>query len=848
MGTMPSLAGQRRRFAVAVPVAIALIATFAVLLGPAFPLDLRQSASGLGLLVAGVLAAFSCGVRAASTVGRRRRSWRLLMSAAIVAVAGNVWVAIVGADPVTSPSVIGNGSIAVALLLSIAGLLSFPSIRRRGIEQLLMSLDGLVAGSAVLVTASVLVYAELLESVTADVASRASALLFPVLDVVLATVALLLLLRTSGADRPALALVTAGFLTYAVADLSFAVLAAQDRFHFGTYLDLGWIAGYFLIALAAWYPSDRADGAPEHPEGGSSDARGTIVVFGVLLVAGIVQVGFGTGGHLPVAQAGLWLVLLLAAGTRQMLLAADNAALRRGLEQRVREQTADLSRLARQTEVLLTSVGDGIYGVDHDGRVTFVNPSGAAALGYDAGELHDRPAHDTFHAPAEDGTPFPWSGCYINDAIRHGVVASAEEDMYVRADGTTFPVEITASPLVDDDVVRGAVVVFRDVTQRREVDRMKSEFLSVVSHELRTPLTSIRGSLGLLAGGKLGDLPPRADSLVGIALQSSERLTRLINDLLDIERIQSGTKPMEIEAIDACQLLAAAAHAIEGLATSTKVRVELGDCSGRVLADEDRVMQTLTNLLGNAIKYSEPGDVVLMDAAERDDHVLFRVRDQGRGIPSDKLETIFERFEQVDSSDARQKGGTGLGLAISRGIVERHGGRIWAESELGSGTTILFTLPSSPVSRTGGERRVNGNGSGPGRGRGSILLIGGDGELARSISPLLTGEGLDIVHASSAAEAVERGRQLRPRAVVLDLERPDDGAAVVAELRRERALADATLLVYSADDVAPEHRADLALGRTVFLTRARVDPEELRERLVGLLEATTGRHEGFARG
>ena len=191
--------------------------------------------------------------------------------------------------------------------------------------------------------------------------------------------------------------------------------------------------------------------------------------------------------------------------------------------------------------------------------------------------------------------------------------------MYVRADGTAFPVEITASPLVDDDVVRGAVVVFRDVTQRREVDRMKSEFLSVVSHELRTPLTSIRGSLGLLAGGKLGELPPRADSLVGIALQSSERLTRLINDLLDIERIQSGTKPMEIaRARRLPRCWPGGATAIEGLATATKVRIELGDCSGRVLADEDRIMQTLTNLLGNAIKYSEPGDVVVMDAAERD--------------------------------------------------------------------------------------------------------------------------------------------------------------------------------------------------------------------------------------
>jgi PAS domain S-box-containing protein len=701
MSSSASLASQRRRFVVAVPLAALLTAAFAVLLQPSFALALRQSVSGLGFLLAGVLAAICCGHRAALTTGRRRRSWRMFMAAGIVAVAGNLWVLVTGADPVASPSAISNASIATALLLSIVGLLSFPSARRRGVDQLVMSLDGLVAGTAVLVIASVLVYNELLESVTDDLASRSAALLFPVLDVVLATVALLLLLRTGGADRPALALVTAGFVTYAVADLSFAVLAAQERFHFGTTLDLGWIAGYLLIGLAALYPSELADDAEDHVEGQGSDARGTIVVVAVLLAAGVVQVAFGTDGQLPVAQSGLWLVLILAAGIRQMLLAADNATLRRGLERRVREQTSDLTRLARQTEVLLTSVGDGIYGVDHDGRITFINPSGADALGYDAQALHGRRAHDVFHAPAEDGTPLPASGCYIEDAIRLGVVANAEEDVYVRADGDSFPVEITASPLVDGDEVRGAVVAFRDVTQRREVDRMKSEFLSVVSHELRTPLTSIRGSLGLLAGGKLGELPPRAGSLVDTALQSSERLTRLINDLLDIERIASDARPLHLEVIEADRLLTNAAQSIEGLSGAARVRIEVGPCSGRVLADEDRIMQTLTNLLGNAIKYSDPGGLVLLDATQRAADVLFRVRDQGRGIPEDKLETVFERFEQVDSSDARLKGGTGLGLAISRGIVERHGGRIWAESTLGSGTTILFTLPGAPVPSTG---------------------------------------------------------------------------------------------------------------------------------------------------
>ena len=157
-----------------------------------------------------------------------------------------------------------------------------------------------------------------------------------------------------------------------------------------------------------------------------------MLVFAVLLVAAFVQVAFGTPDRLQTAQAVLWLVLICAAGARQTLLTRDNIALRRGLERRVREQTADLRRLVRQNEVLLTSVGDGIYGVDHEGRVTFVNPSGAQVLGYEPEQLLGRNAHEEFHAPTPEGAPYPWEGCYVTDAIRHGLVTSAEADVYLR--------------------------------------------------------------------------------------------------------------------------------------------------------------------------------------------------------------------------------------------------------------------------------------------------------------------------------------------------------------------------------------------------------------------------------
>lgn len=835
-----SLARQRRQFGVVLPCTIAALAVFAALLEPAWvDEDVRLLASGLGLITSGVFLAVSCWVRARRTVGRRRRSWLLIMAGAVVAITGNVWATAIGSDPVTSPSTFSDLTIIAALGLCIAGVLGFPSVRRRGVDLVVISLDGLVVGGAVLIIASTLVYGQLLEQTRGGLASQVSTLLIPVLDVVLVVVGILLLLRATGSDRRALALLALGFLAYALADLAFAVLVAQDDFAFGTPLDLGWIAGYALLALAAWYPNTEID-VPE-ASGSATDARDTALVYFVLMLAAGIQVVAGDDEPLAAPTAALWLLVAVAAAGRQIVLTRDNNALRRGLEDRVRTQTADLRRLARQTEVLLTSVGDGIYGVDDRGRVTFVNPSAADALGYAAEDLLGRSAHDVFHAPAEDGMPFPYDGCYIAEAIGSGISTFAEEDVYVRCDGSSFPVEITASPQVDgrpgSQVVRGAVVVFRDVTERREVDRMKNEFISVVSHELRTPLTSIRGSLDLLASGVLGELSPRARSMTTIALESSERLTRLINDILDLERIESGSRPMDIAPVAAEDLLSRAATEMAGQARANGVRLDVAPSTGRVLVDADRIVQTLTNLLSNAIKFSSDGQHVVLDATADDGQVVFRVRDQGRGIPADKLESVFQRFEQVDSSDARQKGGTGLGLAISRGIVEGHGGRIWAESPPGGGTTVAFTLPSTgrrgPGHHAQHARTLHADGWG------SVLLVADDDDLAGQVAALLTDHGIAVHRATGAGDAVRLAREVPPRVVVLDLDLDDasgSARAVVSELRRFPETADVDLIVYSTAEVEPADRPLLTLGRTDFVTKALVGPAGVEDRVVERLE------------
>ncbi|GAB3248506.1 response regulator [Nocardioides dilutus] len=954
MATPASAPSGRLRFLWALSVWGVLSLGFAVLLLPVFPSGLRETVSAVGLMVAGLIGVAMTLLRIRRSDGRMRRGWQLIFTAGVVAITGNLWVAVVDADPVTSPSLFGDLTIAAALVLSTLGLLSFPA-RRRGAELSVMLLDGLVAGGAFLLIASVLVYPGLLDSSAREGAgAQVLALIFPVLDVVLATVAVLLVVRASGADRRMLVLVASAYMMYAASDIAFAVQASQGDFRFGTLLDLGWIVGYLTIGLAASVPVPEAPAEVEPALRGPSDALGTTLVFGILVTAAVIQTLFGQSGVLKEAQSALWVVMVTAAGLRQVLLTSDNARLRRGLEHQVEEQTADLRRLARYNEVLVTSVGDGVYGVDHEGRVTFVNPSAAAALGFTTDELIGRKAHETFHAPGADGEPLPWSGCYITEVMQHGGVVLTEDDEYVRADGSAFPVEITASPLLDESEVLGAVVTFRDVTQRREVDRLKNEFLSVVSHELRTPLTSIRGSLGLLAGGQLGELPERAATLVGVAVQNSERLTRLINDLLDIERMDSGVSPMDVVNLEVAELLETATEQIEGMATSVGVRVELGTANGRVLADEDRVIQTLMNLLGNAIKFSDPGSVVRLDAAVDGSEVHFRVGDDGPGIPDDKLETIFDRFEQVDSSDTRQRGGTGLGLTISKGIVERLGGRIWAESELGVGTTVHFTLPavrtlSQPPRRPAGTaptvlvcdddvelveefsrlldargfrsvgvtdsasvlevvraerprvvlldllmpgatgaqvlRTLRGasdtqdipvvviSGLGPEADASvasstdgwlvkpvseerlvrtvsnavsrietgaTVLLVEDDPDLAVVLETMLRQDGLNVVHAANASEAVTRGAEVRPDVIVLDMRLPDgSGADVVKEFRRRGTLAETSLVVYSAADISAGQRHELELGTTVFLNKGRVSPGELRDRVLGLVSAVT---------
>lgn len=235
-----------------------------------------------------------------------------------------------------------------------------------------------------------------------------------------------------------------------------------------------------------------------------------------------------------------------------------------------------------------------------------------------------------------------------------------------------------------------------DITQRK---RLENEFISLVSHELRTPLSSLMGSLDVLGTGQLGQLNDQGQKVLNIAVTSTERLTRLVNDILDLERMKAGKITLHPERCDLAQVMTQATEAMQAMADRAQIQLITQPLSVEIWADPDRLIQALTNLLNNAIKFSDGGKSVELRAIleSRDSTptqtVLITIRDQGRGIPADKLDLIFDRFQQVDSSDSRRKGGTGLGLAICRSIVEQLNGKIWVESQLGQGSTFYVRLP-----------------------------------------------------------------------------------------------------------------------------------------------------------
>ena len=362
-----------------------------------------------------------------------------------------------------------------------------------------------------------------------------------------------------------------------------------------------------------------------------------------------------------------------------------------------------LRALIHQSNSILESVGDGIYGLDLAGQVTVINPAAAQMLGYKPHELLGRTLHELIQPRHADGSPYPAAESPILASIQNLSTVRVANEVFWRQDGTSFPVEYVARPQIESTGGKergeavGVVVAFTDTTERSALDRMKDEFISTVSHELRTPLTSLRAALGLVTGGALATRPDKMQHMLEIAIGNTDRLIRLVNDILDIERISSGNSELHSVMFSAKALMERAVGLQQAAAMKTNIRFNVKSDGAEVFGDPDRILQALANLISNAIKYSPPGGEITLTARKLDEHeAQIDVQDQGRGIPADKLESVFERFQQVDASDSRAMGGTGLGLAICRSILTQHGGRIWVTSPPGEGAAFHFTLPTHP--------------------------------------------------------------------------------------------------------------------------------------------------------
>jgi PAS domain S-box-containing protein len=397
-----------------------------------------------------------------------------------------------------------------------------------------------------------------------------------------------------------------------------------------------------------------------------------------------------------------------------------------------------------------------------------------------------------------------------------------------RKDGGEFPIEIALSPLESAE----RILVIRDISVRRKTERLKDEFVATVSHELRTPLTSISGSLGLLAGQWASKLPESAARLLTIAHTNSQRLARLLNDILDIEKLESGRVVFNLSKVAVRSLVESAIEDNRGFAGSYGVQVGLdtGSADLDVNADPDRLAQVITNLLSNAIKFSPADAEVLVAVGSNAGNVRITVRDHGPGVPIEFKPHIFEKFSQADATNTRQKGGTGLGLSIVKQIVERLGGKIGFDDAPGGGAVFYVDLPAWD-GRAGGEIDLDSDATGT-----RVLFCEDDREAAIIIREQLGQAGFAVDFAHTFAAAIARTGATRYAAILVDLQLPDgDGVGLIVRLRAQAHYRDVPIIVIAGD---PELGRSDARSSRLSVLRWLSKPIDI-EPLIQTLRATT---------
>ncbi len=461
---------------------------------------------------------------------------------------------------------------------------------------------------------------------------------------------------------------------------------------------------------------------------------------------------------------------------------------------RKRAETA-LREQATHTQTILDNMADGLFTIDANGIIQSANHAATRIFGYEAEELLGHNVSMLMPSPHREA-----HDSYLRNYQSTGVARIIGTDREVegqRKDSSLFPMELRVSEITEHEqpVYVGLV---RDISERKRMEHMKSEFVSTVSHELRTPLTSISGALGLVVGGGLGELPDKVRHMIGIAQNNSLRLTHLINDLLDIEKITAGKLQFDMKVEPLLPLIEQAleSHRTFGGKRNVALSLDVDSTDADVRVDSQRLQQVLANLLSNAIKFSPEGGTVSVSVQQVSGQARVVVADQGPGIPEVFQSRIFEKFSQADSSDTRQKGGTGLGLAITRELVEHMGGRVGFDSVEGQGTTFWVELPLFDKSRFDPEAipedpvRL----SAP-----RILVVEDEPDVAEVLGILFTRSGYRVDIAHTGQEALDALAENKFDAVTLDLMLPDiSGMDIIHHLRQQPETVDLPIMVLSA--------------------------------------------------
>lgn len=476
---------------------------------------------------------------------------------------------------------------------------------------------------------------------------------------------------------------------------------------------------------------------------------------------------------------------------------------RRIVERQAEElESANLALLDQivLNKTITDNAGSCLFMMDDAGRPTFMNPAAEVVTGYTLDEIRDRPLHEAVHHHHPDGRSFPITDCPIDNGREELVPLQDYRDVFVRKDGTFFPVSCFVAPLSGRQ--RGAVLEFRDITEElraeealRAADRRKDEFIATLSHELRTPLTAILGWARILRMG--GNDEETIRTAIETINRSAEAQAQLIDDVLDISRITTGKVEIASDVVDVAAVARGALETVRLAAAARAIAItaEFDEHELRVLGDANRLQQVIWNLLSNAIKFTPEGGEVRLSARRRGSTVAVAVTDTGIGIRSDFLPYVFETFRQAESTTTRVHGGLGLGLSIVRYLVELHGGRITAESAgEGAGSTFLVELPRLRASSAAMlNRDIEHSGEvRPGSGAITdltgidVLVIDDQADVRHYIGEVLRRGGATMREADSVRAAIDALENQTPDVVLCDIAMPhEDGFAFIRWIQQE---------------------------------------------------------------